>query len=100
MRRVYTIFTARVVSSPITLNIALFLVALTAFREVVFVKRVLETLMDMPVSALPQFVLHTIMRGEIVTLAALGVMIFTALSLQWHIKSLRLPILSKTVAGA
>lgn len=98
MRRVYTIFAARLVSSSVTLNIALFAVALTVFREVVWVDRVLQTLASMPLSAFPQFFLNTIMRGELVTLTALGVMIFTAFSVQWKIIRPRLPAWHKAAA--
>ena len=98
MRRVYTVFAARIASHKLTLNLALFAVALTVFREVVFVKRVLETMSDMPLSGLPQFALNTLMRGEVVTLVAMGVMIFTALSIPWQIRSLRLPVQAKIMA--
>lgn len=91
MRRVYTMFVARIVSSPLLLQVALFAVALTIFRELVWVARVMETLSSMPLSAMPQFALNTIMRGEVLTLAALGVMIFTALSIQWQVRSRLLP---------
>lgn len=91
MRRVYTVFAARIVSHPVIINVALFMVALTAFREVVFVKRVMETLVNMPLGQLPQFFIHALMRGEVVALAALGIMIFTALSLRVQIKHLVIP---------
>ena len=100
MRRVYTIFAARIVSHQITLNVALFLVALTAFREVVWVKRVMETLFNMPLSAFPQFIINTVMRGEVVTLLALGVMIFTALSIPWQVHKLRMPKVATAVVEA
>lgn len=91
MRRVYTLYAARIVSSPLLLQVALFAVALTVFREVVWVARVMETLSAMPLSAMPQFAFNTVMRGEVVTLAAIGVMIFTALSIQWRVRSLWVP---------
>jgi len=91
MRRVYTMFAARVVSSPVLLQLAVFAVALTIFRELVWVSRVLETMSQMPLSRLPEFALTVVMRGEVVTLAALGVMIFTALSLQWRVRTMWQP---------
>jgi hypothetical protein len=100
MRRVYTIYTARVVSHPLLLNLAIFAVALTIFRELVFVKRVMETLSNMPISAFPEFVLTTVMRGEVMTLAALGIMIFTAFSIQWQIRSVALPKMTHPTASA
>jgi hypothetical protein len=88
MRRVYTLFAARLVSHPLTLHGALFAAALVVFAEVVHVKRVVETLEVMPVARMPEFVLSRLMDGEVLTLIALGVLIFSALSIPWQFRRL------------
>lgn len=98
MRRIYFIFAGRLLSHPITVNIALFAVALTIFREVVFVKRVLETLLNTPLGQLPDFFIHALMRGEVVTFAALGIMAITALSFTAHVRTRELRSFTPQVA--
>lgn len=88
MRRVYTLFAAKLVSHPLTLNSALFATALVVFAEVVHVKRVFETLEVMPIAQMPEFLLTRLLDGEVITLLALGVIIFTALSIPWQFRKL------------
>lgn len=91
MRRVYMIYAGRVLAHPITINLALFVVALSVFRELVFVKRVLETLANMPLKELPHFFTDALWRGEVLTLLALGVMVFAALSINIQLSQLLRP---------
>ncbi len=92
MRQVYLAYTANILSSKLLLYFAMFMVSLTFFREVVFVRRVLESLLNMPVSHIPNFIMDTIMRGEVLTLASLGIMVFTALTIQWRVRELIRPV--------
>jgi hypothetical protein len=100
MRRVYTIFAARVVSSPITLNSALFVAALMVFAEVVHVQRIIEGLTSHSFASLPSYIFNAVMRGEVITLTAIGVMIFTALSIQWQVRGVFLPKMQQAFAKA
>jgi hypothetical protein len=86
MRRVYTMFVANVVSHPLTLQSGLFATAFVVFAEVVHVKRVAETIQAMPIAQVPEFIFLRLLDGEVLTLLALGIMIFTALSIPWQFK--------------
>ncbi len=86
MRRIYTAYAARIVSSYEMLYVAMFAVALAVFAHMVHVVRVLDNMFNQSFSEIPSFVLHALMRGEVLTLAAIGVMVFTALSIQWRVR--------------
>lgn len=91
MRRVYTAYAASIVSSPVMLYSAMFFAALAVFAQLVHVAKVFENLSSQSLGNVPPFILHAVMRGEVLTLAAIGVMIFTALSIQWRLRSAFLP---------
>lgn len=91
MRRVYTAYAASIVSSQILLYSSMFLVALAVFAHVVHVHRVLVNLSALSFGQMPQFIFNAVMRGEVLTLTAIGVMVFTALSIQWRLRSLVVP---------
>lgn len=93
MRRVYTAFAARIVSHSIMLNVAIFAAALAIFAHVVHVHKVIQSIFSVPLGALPDLVLNAVMRGEVVTLAAIGVMTLAALSVQWRVRRQVLPLL-------
>ncbi len=81
MRKVYYTFATRIVRHPITLQVGLFTAALFVFADMVHVSKVIENLLQTSVGSMPTFVLNALMRGEVLTLIAIGVMVFVALSL-------------------
>lgn len=95
MRRIYAHVALRVLTHPITLQLALFAVALLVFAKLVFVHRIYETILSMPLASLPTYVTTTVAsaleRGEVLTLLALGVMLFVALSVPWQVRQLYVP---------
>lgn len=97
MRRIYTAFAARLVSHPLMLNAALFGVALAVFAQQVFVARVVDSLLNTQLGALPQFIFKALMRGEALTLMAIGVMVFTALSISWQLRIPHLFVARQTI---
>jgi hypothetical protein len=94
MRRVYYLFAVRVAKHPITLQLVLFVGAALVFAKLVHVHRVLQSLSETSLGGVPEYVyntvLHALMRGEVLTLLALGAMIFVALSVPIQVWRLRL----------
>lgn len=97
MGRVYTAAAAKLITNPIILNGALFLVGLATFTQLVHVRRVVDAALSLPLSRLPQFIVNTIMHGEVLTLLAISVMVFSALSLNMRLGTVRLEILHRQV---
>jgi len=95
MRRVYSVFAWRLASHPITLQVGLFGVALLVFAKLVHVSRVAESMLSTPLNNLPNYLFNTVssafMRGEVLTLIAVGVIVFTALSIPWGLYQTFLP---------
>lgn len=91
MRRVYTLYVARIVSHPLMLYVGLFGSALALFAQNVHVAKVIENFSSNSVAGAPQFILHAIMRGEVLTLVAIGLMVFAALSIQVQVRHLFVP---------
>ncbi len=86
MRRVYLAFGARIISHQVTLYSALFVVSLLGFAKLVHVQSVLTNLLATELGSLPTFVMNAVWRGEVLTLLALGVMVFSALSIPWNLR--------------
>lgn len=85
MRRVYYIYGISVVTNPMMLHGMAFSISLGIFAELVHVASIINNLLEMKVSGVPQFIWNAFARGEVLTIAMVGVMIFTALSVQWKI---------------
>jgi len=89
MRRVYYTFSLRVIRHKVTIEISLFALALLVFAKVVHVSKVADSLLNTSLGEVPYYifnvVVHAFMRGEVLTLIAVGVMVFVALSLPWHV---------------
>jgi len=88
MRRVYTAYAANIVSSRIMLYGALFATALAVFAEMVHIAKVFDNMSTLSAAQVPTFALNAVMRGEVVTLTAIGVMVFAALSVQWQLRDM------------
>ncbi len=91
MRRVYFAFTVRILKHPVVLQLALFGLALMVFAQMVHVKRIIDTLLEMPVGSVPRYTFNAFMNGEMLTLIAIGAMVFVALSVPMHVWRTRLP---------
>lgn len=85
MRRVYYTFMLRIAMHPVTTQAVLFIVSLAVFAKLVHVSRIVEALMNTTLGNIPHYILNTVvhafMRGEVMTLIAVGVLVFTALSI-------------------
>lgn len=81
MRRIYYTYVLRTVSGLGAVQIALFAVALYAFAEMVHVHKLIQNMMAVSVGDLPQFILNAFMRGEVLTLIAIGVMAYVSVAM-------------------
>lgn len=70
----------RLVTHPVTSQVLLFALALVVFKEMVHVRSVAHNLLSTPLGNVPNFVLGALKHGEVLTLIALGVMLFTLFS--------------------
>ena len=91
MRRVYYYFAARILKHPITVQLALFALALMVFAQLVHVKMIVDTLLQTPVGRAPSYILGAVMNGEVLTLITIGVMMFVGLSVPLQVWRMRLP---------
>lgn len=95
MRRVYTVFAWRLSTHPITLQVGLFGVALLVMAKLVHVSRVVDSLLSTSLGNLPNYLFNTVSsafaRGEVLTLIAVGVIVFTVLSIPWGLYHTLLP---------
>ena len=80
-------FAMRMMTSQVTVQIALFTLALYVFGELVFVKRIVETLVNTPLGHMPTYVANAFMNAEMLTLITIGVMVFVGLSLPMHLRA-------------
>lgn len=81
MRRIYAAFALRIATHQVTVYAALFTLALYVFGETVHVQRIVETLLGTPLGNVPAYVGKALMHGEVLTLIAIGVMVFVGLSI-------------------
>jgi hypothetical protein len=97
MRQIYFAFARRIATHEITMQIALFALALLVFAKMVHVASVVNNFMHIPVANVPNFIFTAVSHGEVVTLLAIGAMMFTALSLPLRLRSVILPPTEATV---
>ena len=90
MRRIYYAYAIGVVASPVTIHGMAFAVALAIFAQQVHFASIIHNMMSTQLGQLPSFAFNAIARGEVVTLFALGVLIFIGLSMPWRL--VRLPL--------
>ena len=95
MRRVYHAFALRVVTHPVIMKIGLFMLALLVFAKLVHVSKVLENIFSTTVGQAPghlfNIIFNAALAGEVLTLLAIGVMVFVALSLPRNVVQLFRP---------
>lgn len=87
MRRVYYAFFVRAATHPILVQVALFALALLVFARMVHVRSVIDNMLATKVGSLPSFFAGALSNGEALTLIALGVMLFTLLSVPLRIRA-------------
>jgi len=87
MRRVYYTFAIRIATHPVTMQGALFVLALLVFARMVHVRSVIDNLLATSLGKVPSFLTNAVINGEVLTLIAVGVMIFTLLSIPRGIKT-------------
>lgn len=91
MRRVYLAFLKRILTHELTLQAVLFALALFIFAKLVHVASVVHNLLQVQVGKLPAFAWNTVAQGEVLTLMAIGVMVFVALNVPWRLYKVVLP---------
>lgn len=89
MRRVYYAYGISLMVHPMLWHGIALSISVALFGKLVHVAMLIHNLLEIKVSAVPQFVLNAFMRGEVLTIAVVGVMVFTLLSVQWQF--IRLP---------
>jgi hypothetical protein len=87
MRRIYYAFAKRMATHTITLQLALFGLALYVFAKMVFVQSVIDNMLATQLGQLPQFVIGAVFQSEALTLIAIGALMFTLLSLPRQVYS-------------
>lgn len=87
MRRIYMAFAVRLATHQMTAQIGLFILALYIFGEMVHVRQIVETLLNTPLGRVPTYVGNAFMHGEMLTLLAIGTMVFVALSVPLQLRS-------------
>jgi len=91
MRRVYYAFARRIVTHPITVQSGLFVLALMVFARTVHVRSIIGNFLSINVGQVPTFLVNAVFQhGEVLTLIAIGVMIFTLFSLPLRIRAARM----------
>lgn len=88
MRQIYWLFTKRIVTHELTMQVALLTLALLVFAKMVHVASVIDNFLQVPVSEVPTFLWAALGQGEVVTLLAIGAIVFTALSIPLRLKSM------------
>lgn len=85
MRRIYYAYALSIAAHPMLLHGVAFSIALAIFARQVHVASVINNFLSIEVSHVPSFLWHAIARGEVITLFAIGVIVFTALSVPWKV---------------
>lgn len=95
MRRVYYAYAIRLVTLPGVPQGFLMLTSLIGLTYFVSIGNVIQNLMTMQVSGLARFFYNALTNTEAWTLLILGVLIFSALSFRWRIKTPKMSLLSE-----
>lgn len=91
MRRIYVAYAKRLATHEVTLQVGLFVLALLVFAKLVHVASVIDNLLRVEVGKLPAYVWATVSQGEVLTLIAIGTMMFIALSIPLRLRTIVLP---------
>lgn len=99
MRRVYYSFALNVATSPVTLHLLLLAIAGYMLTVLVHVAAVLENLLAVQVGELGSYAVATVLRADVATLIVFGIVVMTALSLQWRLLVPRILVPRSMVMG-
>lgn len=91
MRRVYYAYGLSIASNPMLLHGMALSISLAIFAQMVHVASLINNLLHTEVESVPHFIWSAFARGEVLTIIAVGVMVFTALSFPWHLARTRMP---------
>lgn len=80
-------FAMRLATHQVTTQVALFVLALYVFGAVVHVKRIVDALLSTSLGSIPSYVVGAFMHAEMLTLIAIGVMVFVGLSLPLQLRA-------------
>jgi hypothetical protein len=83
MRRVYYTFGIRIATHPLTTHMVVLGFSVLIFARLVHIAAVYRNMMHIEVGELGSYVLRVFTHADMATLLALGLIIFTCLSLQW-----------------
>ncbi|MCA9365908.1 hypothetical protein KC723_03350 [Candidatus Kaiserbacteria bacterium] len=97
MLRVYYAYAISLITHPMAMRGIAFPIALAIFAKQVHVASVINNALATDLGRLPYFIWNAFARGEVVTIFAVGVMIFVALSVPW--KLVRVPLGRALVAS-
>lgn len=81
MRRVYYVYALRLSFHPMTLSLAVFAIALYLLAKLVFVSRVVESFLNVPVREVVPHTLEVLGYADALTLIVFGVCIMAVLSI-------------------
>lgn len=85
MRRVYYVYTLRLVFHRLTLSAAVFVLSLYALGKLVFVARVVEGFLDTPIRELLPRAIRVLVNADVLTLVVFGVCVVAVLSISVNI---------------
>ena len=89
MRRVYYIYTMRMMTHPLVTHGVLVMGAFIALTHVVSLPHVLANMGHIPLENISQFLLNAFTHTQVWTYILLGVMCFGLISLRWQLRNFR-----------
>ena len=89
MRRVYYAFALRVASHPIVVHGTLFIAGVFVLSRFVHVASILNNISSVQVGELGRYLFNTFMHAEWWTLATIGIILFSVLSLPFSLAAPR-----------
>lgn len=87
MRRVYYIYTLRLLKHPVTVHVAVVLAGLFLLSRIVSLPNVWANMLSVRVGDLAHFWINAFSTTESVTLIVVAVIVMAVLSLPWRLRS-------------
>lgn len=87
MRRVYYAFAIRTATHPLVVHGILFMGSLYALKVLVSITSIINNMRQIELGNLDTYILHALMHAQFWTLACIGVIFFTLISLNFSLKS-------------
>lgn len=92
MRRVYKAYALSLLTNAGFVHGMALGVSVGLFLQLVSLQNILRNLLQTELGSVPQFVFNAFLRGELLTIAVLGAIVFTALSFRWRLHAPRLKL--------